>query len=161
MSLCVIPVVKFLQHRPRLALVKVLLLLHLFFDLSLESCCESVLLLLTQGLGWTESVLEDCYCQQCSRKAGHDDQLNCPSAQWSSRAASNLGGYHVCGLQRDYHTRNIRRFVQRNSCTVMVTLHIRGLEWDAIEDPHSFDIVLEVGVWVVALSCPVYRENLR
>lgn len=43
----------------------------------------------------------------------------------------------------------------------MVALVIRGHKWDTIEGPHGFDKGLEVGVWVVTLSCPVYRENLR
>ena len=43
----------------------------------------------------------------------------------------------------------------------MVALVISGHKWDTIEGSHGFDKGLEVGVWVVTLSYPVYRVNLR
>ena len=43
----------------------------------------------------------------------------------------------------------------------MVALVISGHQWDTIEGSHGFDEGLEVGVWVVTLSYPVYRVNLR
>ena len=43
----------------------------------------------------------------------------------------------------------------------MVALVISGPKWDTIEGSHGCDEGLEVDVWLVTFSYPMYRVNLR